>query len=422
MSIPSLDKTELLRQKLQQLNQFKIDLGLDRLKQVIHRLSLTDIDQTIMTVGGTNGKGSTVAALGALLKTKSVTYGAFTSPHIFKFNERIQVNGVEVSDAEILSAFDDIERVKKDISLSYFEYAFLAALLIFVERKVDVMVLEVGLGGRLDATNAVDADVSIITTVDIDHTEWLGDDIESIAYEKAGIMRAKKPVIFGDKHTPQSISDYASEVSAELLQLDKDFHLSLNPTHLSIKTQQNQFEDLVRPAVQGDWQLKNFSSALMAMQAIGESFSLHEVQHSLDNWHIKGRLQTIQVNPMVVVDVAHNKQGVTQLVDWLAANPVDGITRAVFSVLNGKQLDSWLGLLDEVIDHWFAFQIQNDRAMDIDQLKTSLADNVGLISVFSTATEAYQSALNTSSANDRVVVFGSFHVLDEVFAQSPGLL
>jgi len=418
MTTHNPDLTLSLTDRLNELNQFKIDLGLDRLKTVLHRLKLHDLKQQIILVGGTNGKGSTVAALCSMLEVKSKQYGAFTSPHLFKFNERIQVNGIHACDDAIMSAFADIDEAKQAINLSYFEYAFLAAMLIFKQHDVDVIVLEVGLGGRLDATNVMDADVSIITTVDIDHTEWLGHDIESIAYEKAGIMRALQPVIFGDFHAPQSIIDYAQTVGAKLIQLKHDFKISFDQSVFTYQYLSHEFVGLNRPVMKGDWQLKNVSSALTAMIEVGYQFTDAEIQQSIDNWQLEGRLQTLRTHPMVLADVAHNKQSISQLVNWLLANPIDGKTRAVFSVLNDKQLDSWLGLLHEVVDHWFVFQLKSERGMAINQLKLTLADHVSLFSAFATGVDAYNAALISSRPEDRVIIFGSFHVLEEVLEHS----
>jgi len=270
----------------------------------------------------------------------------------------------------------------------------------------------------LDATNAVNADVAIITTVDIDHTEWLGDDIESIAYEKAGIMRTGKPVIYGDLNMPDAILKQAQAISAKLLQFSHDYHITYNHSHFTYSYQSHELNSLLRPALKGDWQLKNFSNALTALFELGFDFDFNEIQRSIDQWQIKGRLQTIQSEPQVLVDVAHNKQAISQLVNWLRDNPVKGNTRAVFSVLGDKHLDSWLGLLDEVIDHWFVFQLKNQRALEIKPLKFKLADHVSMFSVFNTGPEAYTMAHVCSESDDRIVVFGSFHVLDEVFEHS----
>lgn len=415
MSTQKTDTSSKLSQRLDALNQFKIDLGLDRLQRVLTRLDLHQLNQQIITVGGTNGKGSTVTALSSLLKSQSKSFGLFTSPHIFKFNERININGRLATDAEILQVFSQIDAARDTTALSYFEYALLAALLLFRQNDVDVMLLEVGLGGRLDATNAVDADACVITTVDLDHTAWLGDTIEAIAYEKAGIMRADKPVVFGDIKTPEAIKLHANQLGSRLIQLGVDYQISLHNETFNYHHQDQSYRGLTRPSLKGDWQIKNFSSALTVLLSLGYRFSMDQVQQAIDGWHIKGRLETIQSAPLVLADVAHNRQSAQQLAHYLKTHPVKGQSCAVFSVLADKHLDSWLNEFAELFDHWFVFELSGERAMGIMELKTTLADHVGLFSQFDTGQQAYDMALQCAAAEDRVVVFGSFHVLEAVF-------
>ncbi|MGJ8663063.1 MAG: bifunctional folylpolyglutamate synthase/dihydrofolate synthase [Marinicella sp.] len=415
MTTQNPDQKPALETRLDELNQFKIDLGLERIATVLSRLELDGLGRQIITVGGTNGKGSTVAALCALLSEQNKSVGAFTSPHIFAFNERINIKGQAANDEDILQAFTVIDEAKQDIHLSYFEYAFLAAMWLFKSHDVDVIILEVGLGGRLDATNSIDADAAIITTVDLDHTEWLGNDIESIAYEKAGIMRPKQPVVYGDIDTPDAIINHASRCQAKLSQYSLDYQLEFDDQFFSYKNKENSFKNLLRPQLKGDWQLKNFCSALTVLLELEYMFDQTKLQRSLASWHINGRLQTMQEHPWVLADVAHNKQAVLQLVSWLKDNPIAGQTRAVFSVLADKQFESWIGLLDEVIDHWFVFQLEGVRAMKLADLKMKLADHVSLFSQFNAAKIAYEAALSVSKPEDRIIVFGSFHVLDAVF-------
>ena len=415
MTTQKTDTSSKLNQRLDDLNQYKIDLGLDRLQLVLKRLDLLQPSQQIITVGGTNGKGSTVTALSSLLKTQSKSFGVFTSPHIFKFNERININGRLATDDEILQVFEQIDVVRAETSLSYFEYALLAALLLFRQHDVEVMLLEVGLGGRLDATNALDADACVITTVDLDHTAWLGDTIEAIAHEKAGIMRADKPVVFGDVNTPEAIKLHANQLGLHLIQFDVAYQISLHDKAFSYHHLGHSYANLKRPKLKGDWQIKNFSSALTVLLSLGYRFSFDQVQQAIAGWQIKGRLQTIQSAPLVLADVAHNRQSAQQLAQYLNAHPCKGQTRAVFSVLADKQLGDWLGELAELVDHWFVFELAGKRAMGIMELKTTLAEHVGLFSQFDSGQQAYDMALQCSEAEDRVVVFGSFHVLEEVF-------
>ncbi|MEZ5473103.1 MAG: folylpolyglutamate synthase/dihydrofolate synthase family protein [Marinicella sp.] len=419
MTTHNSDPKQLLLNRLNELNQYKIDLGLERLAQVYERLKLDQYQPKIITVGGTNGKGSTVAALCVMLAVQGQTYGAFTSPHIFQFNERININGVTAADDEILEAFALIDAVRAEIELSYFEYAFLAAMLIFRKYRIDYAVLEVGLGGRLDATNVVDADVTIITTVDLDHMAWLGDDIETIAKEKAGIMRPNQPVIYGDTNTPKAILKLAEVLPAELLQFGAAYQITNHGSSFDYQYASLQYRDLPFPNLKGDWQLKNFAAALTAMLKLGFSFSHEQLSQVLNTWYVPGRMQTIQQNPLVIADVAHNRQSVQKLAQWLKANPIEGCTRAVFSVLGDKNLSGWIEQLDELIDHWFVFELAGQRAMSINELKITLADHVSLISVFESGQQAHQMALKLSESEDRIIIFGSFHVLDEVLRERP---
>ena len=416
MTTPKTDRRQELSEKLDSLNQFKIDLGLDRLQQVLGIMELTHPEATIFTVGGTNGKGSTVHALAALLSAAGKSYGAFTSPHIHRFNERINVNGRLAEDDEILTAFAAIDEARGEVKLSYFEYAFLAALKIFVDEGVDCLILEVGLGGRMDATNALDADAAIITTVDIDHTEWLGDDIESIAAEKAGIMRAQRPVIYGDLDPPQNIIATANNLDAHLLCYQRDYQLAVQAEGFDYRHGKVDFSSLPHPKLAGDWQYRNFAAALTAVLAVAYPVDVEMVHQALKRWHVDGRLQTIQQHPLVLADVAHNQQAASLLAQWLKDNPVAGQTRAVFSVLKDKQLTSWLPDFAGLVDHWMVFQLAGERAMELDELKITMANHVKLFSQFDDGPSAYQMALACSEEQDRIVVFGSFHVLDEVFS------
>lgn len=414
MTIHKTKNKSELEQRLIALNQYKIDLGLDRLKLVIERLDVFDQIPHVITVGGTNGKGSTVTAICSLLSTQNKSFGAFTSPHIHQFNERININGNLASDDEILNAFALIDAAKAEINLSYFEYAFLAAVLNFIKHEVDVIVLEVGLGGRLDATNALDSDASVITTIDLDHTEWLGDDIETIAKEKAGIMRPGKPVVFGDKNTPSSIISQAKSTQSKLIQQVLDYQVTLNDHGFDYCFNDTSFDQLQLPQLKGDYQVFNFSSALTVLLSLGYVFTPEQVKQAIQAWHIKGRLQTIQSKPLVIADVAHNRQSAQQLAQYLMENPIKGHTYAVFSVLADKQVETWLDELNKIIDHWFIFELNNDRALNIFDLKTILADKVSLFSQFNDAESAFKMAQSMAGDNDRIIVFGSFHVLDEV--------
>jgi len=411
---PSSETQTALQRRLEALNQHKIDLGLSRLKQVMKNLELPVLP-TIITVAGTNGKGSTVAALSHLLTAMGHTWGAFTSPHIHRFNERINIAGQLATDDEIMAAFDVIETASGDIQLSYFESNFLAAVLIFLQHDVEYLLLEVGLGGRLDATNAVDADACIITTIDLDHTEWLGDDLEQIGAEKAGVMRAGCPAVLAAADMPQSIHRLAAEQSVPLLQQQTDYHVFIGANRFDYRFGRHVFKDLPHPNLPGRWQIHNFSAALTALLALNLAVNESQVTQALNAVSLPGRLQTISEQPLILADVSHNRESATALAQWLHDHPIPGQTRAVFSVLADKLAEQWLPELTQVIDHWMVFELTGPRATSLNDLKIMLAQSQHLIAAFDSAQTALQVAKGLSKAGDRIVVFGSFHVLDEVF-------
>jgi dihydrofolate synthase/folylpolyglutamate synthase len=375
----------------------KIDLGLTRLTQVYNNLQLNKIAETVITVAGTNGKGSTVAILSSICQSSGYKVGTFTSPHIINFNERIKINDCEISDELIIDAFEKIESHLETISLSYFEYATLAALIIFKQQAVEVCVLEVGLGGRLDSVNIVDTDCAIITTIDIDHTDWLGDNKESIGYEKAGIMRPNKPIIYGDSDCPKSIINYANKISARLV--------------YSV----NESIELPELNIQGDYQRVNAKTALVALdQCTNLSIKQNQILEALQNIKLQGRLQKISNNPSVIVDVAHNKQAAQSLANWLRGNPISGDTIAVFAVLADKEPMDWLSGFNQLIDTWCVSSVDSERAMPTKDLLLLLADSAQLITSFESVSKALIAAKKMASKDDRILVFGSFYTVSEV--------
>ncbi|WP_395376379.1 bifunctional folylpolyglutamate synthase/dihydrofolate synthase [Marinicella sp. W31] len=401
---------------LKQLNQDKIDLGLDRVRTALERLSLQIDLPPVITVAGTNGKGSTVAAVSALAQAHNLNVGTFTSPHLQRFNERITVNGVMAEDAAIIDAFESIQSVSSDINLSYFEYAVLAALLNFKQHQVDLIVLEVGLGGRLDATNVIDANCCIITTIDLDHMTMLGNDREQIGKEKAGIMRPHTPVVFGSVDCPSSVQNYAKEIDAQLLRIGHDYHLRKQAHGYDLHTPKGQRFDLTETNLKGDWQYYNLAAAIVALEALDIELQAPKVDQALSHVRLNGRLQLIQDKPQVILDVAHNVQSVEMLTEWLQKNPVQGATRAVFSVLQEKQAEQWLSHIDAAIDHWFIAEVKgSERGVSKSDLLTLMAEEVKMVSAFNNLVDAYENALLCSEPEDRVIVFGSFYVLAEIY-------
>ena len=375
----------------------KIDLGLDRVRTVYNNLKLEKVAETIITVAGTNGKGSTVAILTSICDQANLKVGSFTSPHLLRFNERICINEKEVSDSKIVDAFELIDKNLDGLTLSYFEYATLAALIIFKSNHVDVAILEVGLGGRLDSVNVVDTDCAIITTIDIDHTDWLGNDIESIGYEKAGIMRPNTPVIYGDINCPKSIVQYAQKIKA---------HLIYSDTHIKDK----------KTNLIGNYQQKNIKTAITALKSIDLPISKKHIKKGLKRVKLKGRLQTISKNPEVIVDVSHNEQAAIELANWIKNHPIDGKTMVVFSVLNDKNVQNWLHLFKDLIDVWCLSEIDSYRAMPKQDLIMVLSNYSKLMVSFVNIKDAYEGAKTMANKKDRIIVFGSFYTVSEVLA------
>ena len=378
----------------------KIDLSLERIDEVYKRLKIEKIAPVIITVAGTNGKGSTVAILSSICQQAGYKVGEFTSPHLMKFNERIKINSQLVTDKQIVDAFELIEQHLEKISLSYFEYALLAAAILFKKNMVDIAILEVGLGGRLDATNVIDADCAIITTISIDHTDWLGNTIEEIAFEKAGIVRKGKPVIYGDDNCPQSIINHAKLLNADLI---KNYDLK----NLSFET------NLI-----GEYQQKNINTAITALKSLSDliNISSKEIQKGLLSVELSGRLQVIKNNPKIIVDVSHNKQAAKELASWLKAHPINGQTIAVFAVLADKVAIEWLNYFNGVIDNWNISQVTSDRAMPTKEVLKALSNTALLITSHDTVAQAYMAAKQMANAKDRIIVFGSFYTVSEVLA------
>lgn len=398
-----------------------IDLGLDRVRLVAERMGLLALDFPVITVAGTNGKGSTVAMLTAILKAAHYQVGSYTSPHILHYNERITLNAVPVSDDSLCEAFAAIDMARGDISLTYFEFSTLAAIYTFVQAKIDVGVLEVGLGGRLDATNVWDADVAIISSIGLDHIEWLGDNREQIGAEKAGIARAGKPLICGDLAPPKSIANTAKALGAILWQNGQDFKVTAQADTFSVqaptinlvtKQRFKQWFDLPKPSLLGDVQLNNAACAVLALTYLMPRLPLVQteaIRTGLANTVLAGRLQKIQSEPAIWLDVGHNPHAATSLAKWLADNPITGKTYAIFSILKDKDINGILQNLRSYVDEWHIFPLAGDsRAASLIEIEQAF-ELEGINDVISHAslTTAW-SSLQQAEPQDRILVFGSF--------------
>jgi dihydrofolate synthase/folylpolyglutamate synthase len=401
----------------EQLHLSSIDLGLDRVQAVAKQIQLDKLDMPVISVAGTNGKGSSVAMLDSIYREAGYRTGCYTSPHLIKYNERICINGNQASDDDICEAFTAIDKARGDISLTYFEFGTLAGAYLFHKHNVDVAIFEVGLGGRLDAVNLWDADLALITTIDIDHIDWLGDDREQIGVEKAGIMRHGKTVVCGDTNPTSSMASEARRIGAKLLQQGKDFTWKQADSRQSWN-----YFDVAKnchtfslPALRGSFQLNNAATVITAVLDFQETLPVTDEQISsgLINTKVTGRLQKLGEHPELLVDVAHNPQSAQALAGYLKGNPIKGKTVAVFSALIDKDLEGILAPLTPYFDAWHLIPLEGPRAQDTLVLSDKL-QAVGIKSPIdchkstSNVIKTLQKAMNSE---DRVVAFGSFLVV-----------
>ena len=402
------------------LHAREIELGLDRIETVANNLNLIDCPFPVITVAGTNGKGSIVAMLSAILHHSSYKVGTYTSPHIINYNERIRIGLRCVKDQQLCQSFEKINTARADISLRFFEFATLTALDIFHESDVDVAILEVGLGGRLDATNIIDNDLAFVTSIGLDHTEWLGDNRESIGYEKSGIFRANTPAICGDIDAPNSIAETAKKVNADLYQLNTDFSYQVAKTSWSFVCDGYELHGLPLPNLSGAVQIRNAASVVMGLHCLSEKLPLSAdaIETGLREVTLEGRFQRIVKDCEIILDVAHNFDSAKILAENLVALPKPQKTIAVFAILNDKDIDGIVSLLHSHIDDWYISQVNSPRQMQVDQVEQSLMQQSSdtSVKVFESVEHAYSQAQVDASEGDRIIVFGSIFTVSEVLA------
>ena len=453
---------------LESLHPKTIALGLDRIAAVKQRLNL-DPTFPVIVVGGTNGKGSVCAMLEAMLHAGGYRVGCYTSPHLLDYNERVRIAKKQASDEELCRSFERIEQARKglavdgnvfslipafprrgkeylpplppgegwgegalpEIPLTYFEFGTLAAMQCFVEHKVEVAILEVGLGGRLDAVNVFDHDCAVVTSVDIDHTDYLGDTREQIAFEKAGIFRAGKTAVFGDPDMPAAIASEAQRIGAQLRRLGQEFGVSAALTLALSQRERGQNQRqwnyhsavgarsaLPLPALRGAFQLHNASTALAVLDALKDELpvSMEAVRRGLVEVSLPGRFQVVPGKPMLILDVAHNPHAARTLAQNLASMPPCRKTFAVFAMLRDKDMAGVVRALKERVDVWLVAGINAPRGATATELAQVLHDEEvkGVVLTFATVMDALQHACNGASENDRIAAFGSFYTVAEV--------
>jgi dihydrofolate synthase / folylpolyglutamate synthase len=406
-----------------------IDLGLTRVAAVARRLGIERPKSAVITVGGTNGKGSTVAHLEALLLAAGRSVGLFTSPHFLRYNERIRIDGVEAGDAGIIEAFERIEAARGAITLTYFEYNALAALYLFAEREVEFALLEVGLGGRLDATNIVDADVSVVCSVGFDHRDWLGQTLEEIGTEKAGIFRAARPAVLGTARMPASVYSAIERLGAKPVVAERDFTWRVQPAangegRWSYQGQRLRLADLPPPALAGSIQYRNASTALAALEALaadGERSATGEqvvaalaprtVAAALRRVRLAGRFQIVPGPVEWILDIAHNPPAAEVLATQLEERPCQGRTLAVVGILGDKDAPAIGAALAPAVARWFLCSLEGPRGIAAAELARRLQAVVHQPTLAGSVREGCEAARAAARAGDRVVVCGSFHAV-----------
>ena len=395
------------------LHPRSIDLGLERVTEVLRALDLATPPFKVITVGGTNGKGSCVAWLTAFLAAAGERVGTFTSPHLARYNERIAVDGADADDAALCAAFEAIDRARGATSLTYFEFSALAALHVFRDARCGFAVLEVGLGGRLDATNAVDADVAVVVSVGIDHTDWLGPDREAIGFEKAGIYRAGRPAVCADPAPPASLVAHAAAIGAQPVQVGRDYRYAVHADgRWDYDGVRAVYRDLPAPCLPGAVQYGNAAAALAALDALpGRAPPSHAtVVAGLGRARLRARFERIAARPDVIVDVTHNPDGARVLAAQLSADRPTGRTYAVCGMLADKAIAATLAELDRVVDEWLLAPLQGPRGARAEELAARAAEAgvTGRVTMCDSVASALARARALASPQDRIIVFGSF--------------
>lgn len=400
--------------RLEALYPQPIKLGLERVAAVANTLGLLPVAVPVVTVAGTNGKGSVVAALEALLQRAGVSVGVYTSPHLLRFNERIRIAGEEAADADIVAALEQVEAVRGAVLLTYFEYTTLAALLLFRAGAVQVVVLEVGLGGRLDAVNIVDPTVAVVTSIALDHQEWLGDSLDQIAREKAGILRAGRLAVIAATEPPGLIAA-VEDSGARACWLDREFGFAPAGSQWQGWLQTSAGERRQLPVVQNQALLPaNLCAALQALELLALPATDADIAAAVPALQLPGRRQRLSVAGLeLILDVAHNPAAVDKLVEFIDANPCKGKTIAVFSAMADKDIRAMIDLAGERFTAWFlADQPGNARAAQAAAIAALLREaGQGMISVSKNLRQALARARSVMAPGDRVVVFGSFHTV-----------
>lgn len=406
--------------RISQLHPKEIALGLQRTSEVAKRLACLEFNCPVITVGGTNGKGSCIAMLSAIYAAAGYRVASYTSPHLIDFNERIQIAGTSASDDDICQAFSATEQARGDILLTYFEYSTLAGLYCLQRANPDVVLLEVGMGGRLDAVNCVDTDLALITSIALDHCQWLGETREKIAIEKAGIFRAERPVICGDPQPPAILEHIAQDTRSPYYQQGRDFHYHEHGEYWEWQNQTAHLTDLPYPQ---PLHCQNASSVLQAIDCMQSRLptSNEAIHQGLASVKLPGRLQWVSEQPRVLCDVAHNPESIANLAQFCRNMTKPGRMIAIFSMLADKDIAKALQPMTECIDEWHIATLDEPRAAPLARLEQCMQALAQTHESHPNILDAYQNVVQNANPDDIIVVFGSFHTVSAVIRATNSL-
>ncbi|RAS20894.1 MULTISPECIES: bifunctional tetrahydrofolate synthase/dihydrofolate synthase [unclassified Pseudomonas] len=404
---------------LEQLHPSAIDMGLERSQKVLARLALGKLAPRVVTVTGTNGKGSTCAFVASLLRAQGLKVGVYSSPHLLRYNERVVIDGREASDERLCEAFAAVEAARGEISLTYFEMGTLAAFWLFYQSQLDVVVLEVGLGGRLDTVNVVDADLALVTSIGVDHVDYLGDTRELVAFEKAGIFRQGKPALCGDLDPPQPLLDKAAELAAPLFLRGRDFDLASSEAGwdwrgVTVDGKPVELHGL--PLL--DLPMENATLALQAYLLMGLPWDASQIRQALLDTRITGRLDRRQLTWQgraveLLLDVGHNPHAAEYLALRLAARPLKGRRLAVFGLLADKDLQGVIAPLNGLVDDWAVAPLHTPRSRPAAELAAALTNHGAAVKSYASVDAALEGQCAQATADDQILLFGSFFCVAE---------
>ncbi|MFT6032086.1 MAG: dihydrofolate synthase/folylpolyglutamate synthase [Arenicella sp.] len=410
---------------IQTLHHREIELSLERVREVFLRMYPYGLSYKIISIAGTNGKGSTAELLASIYRQAGYQVGKFTSPHLVDFNERFNLNGEAIDDRRLLAAFNRVESQRQDTPITFFEFGTLLAIDLFADSQVDIAIMEVGLGGRLDSVNILDPDVSIVTSISIDHTSWLGNTIEAIAYEKVGIARGGRPLVLGLTDPPDNMLEYASTLGAQIRQIGQqfDYSQSKDDSHWQWSSSGTTFKGLPLPLQQAGVQLSNCSVALEAVRLMSADLPVEtsSIVEGIGNATILGRCQVFGHDPYIVFDVSHNQTSVARLNQFLFdLKSNEGAlgkprTVVVCGMLRDKEIRVSLEQIAHQVDEWHVATIHNERGASASEIGAVVRSiSTAKVADYDRVEDAYDAAVATLNADDRLVVFGSFHIVGDI--------